>query len=194
MSFFQDFMVGSIIGSVAASGLFLCCSGRYTAQHKENKHRMKLSRLVRLAPLFCVLLVVVLALVIVHTPQGQNVSISPIPSVATRAASVRQSAQKVTLDWHGVGSAGPKPFSISDQAWQLYLVCGVVSGTSPHALIVHLTLPGTGLRVPVLTYVCPVGAGGGQTMALLGATGDLSLSVESADANVSWEVIVTDLP
>jgi hypothetical protein len=48
MSFFEDFIIGGVLGSVAANGLFLCCSGRYTVPREENRHRMKFSRLVGL--------------------------------------------------------------------------------------------------------------------------------------------------
>jgi hypothetical protein len=139
------------------------------------------------------------------TAPVQHVSISPVMSVATRAAAVRQSAQNVVLDWHGVGSAEGKPFHISGQRWQLDLVCGgvpddaptvpanVVSSTSPHALIVHATSSIESVQVPGLLYVCPVGASGGQTMARFRVGGDLTLSVECTDQGVAWEVIVTDL-
>jgi hypothetical protein len=149
----------------------------------------------------------------------QRVTVSPVNPVnsigvvATRAARVRRDieataapsarlptvtapAPSVALDWRSVGSAGVEFFSISGQSWQLDLVCGGVPSdrASGSALVMSMTSPNAGVTIDPLTYVCPAGAGGGQTTARFHAGGDFALSVDSADPDVAWEVIVTNIP
>ena len=156
------------------------------------------------------------------TPE-QRVAVSPVNPVnsigvvATRAARVRRdieataapsarlptvtapapaSAPRVALDWRSVGSAGPKFFSISGQEWQLDLLCGGVPSdrASGSALVMSMTSPNAGVTIDPLTYVCPAGAGGGQTTARFHDGGDFALGVDSPDPDVVWEILVTDIP
>jgi hypothetical protein len=154
------------------------------------------------------------------TPE-QRVAVSPVNPVnsigvvATRAARVRRDieataapsarlptvtapapAPRVALDWRSVGSAGVEFFSISGQEWQLDLLCGGVPSdrVSGSALVMSMTSPTAGVTIDPLMYVCPAGAGGGQTTARFHDGGDFALSVDSPDPDVVWEILVTDIP
>jgi len=156
------------------------------------------------------------------TPE-QRVAVSPVGPVnsigvvATRAARVRRDieataapsarlptvtapapapAPRVALDWRNVGSAGPKYFSISGHEWRLDLLCGGVPSdrASGTALLINTTAPNSSVTIDPLTYVCPAGAGGGQTTARFHDSGAFALNVDSADIAVVWEILVTDIP
>ena len=151
----------------------------------------------------------------------QRVTVSPAATVrpvgadATRAAGVaavaavdtavaavatglpRGSAPpRLALIWSGFGQAGPNVFSISGQSWQLNLVCSGVPEDKPSGsrLVLSTTSPSAGVTIAPLTYVCPAGARGGQTTARFYESGDFALSVDSADPDVAWEIIVTNIP
>lgn len=118
------------------------------------------------------------------------------PPTVTAPAPAPAPAPRVALDWRSVGSAGVEFFSISGHAWQLDLVCGGVPSdrASGSALVMSMTSPNAGVTIDPLTYVCPAGAGGGQTTARFHEGGDFALSVDSPDPDVVWEILVTDLP
>src|SRR5260221_8163985 len=132
--------------------------------------------------------------------------VNSIGVVATRAARVRRDieataapsarlptgtapapapapAPRVALDWRSVGSAGGEFFSISGQEWRLDLLCGGVASekSSGSALVMSMTSPNAGVTIDPLTYVCPAGAGGGETTARLYDCGELALNVGSPD-------------
>jgi hypothetical protein len=129
-------------------------------------------------------------------PPPPSVSASLGVASAPQATATAAAPPRIALDWRATGSAGPQLFSISGRAWRLDLVCsGVPSDrASGTALLLSTKLPNASTMIDHLTYVCPAGDSGGQATARFRTSGDFTLNVDSADAAVVWEVLVTDIP